>query len=591
MIGRSDGVQREPLHPSPLPVTELAATRTGRGSRPAGRGIRAEIGVGIVVGAVLACTALVPLGYLLWRTFVRDGAFSLDSFRRAYDEQGLGEMIGNSLAFSLGTTILAVAIGTCLAYLVVRTDFPGRPLLTLVALGPFAVPGVLYAVAWIFLASPNSGAINRLLEPALGSGALDVFTLQGMIVVEGFHLTPIAFLVMAAAFRSLDPALEDAAIASGASLRMTLRRITLRLVAPALGAAALLVAVRALEAFEVPALIGIPGGVWVFTSRIYRSTSEYPYDLGQTGAFAISLLALTLIGVVALARITRRERSYQTMTGRGHRPRPVSLGRWRRPAIALVTLYAAVAVVLPVLILVYTSTQPFYAPPSLARLGDASLSSYAAVLSDPGTFRALGNSALLAFGAATAVVVFSAVAAWLVVRTRVPGRRLVDSAAFLPIAIPGIVLGVAFVALSLQLPLGLYGTLWILLLAYFTEFLAYGMRYSSVSMGQIGSELEESARVSGAGWWPTFRRVLVPLVAPGLIVGWLYVFVAAIRELSASILLYTPGNEVLSLTIWNRYENGDFGELAALGVLMVAGLGVLVFAAYRLAPILNLRDV
>jgi iron(III) transport system permease protein len=552
--------------------------------------VRAELGVGLVVACVVACTALVPLGYLLYTTFVDDGAATLDAFRRAYDDYGLGEMIGNSLVFTAGTTALAVLTGTVLAYLVVRTDLPWRPLLTVAALGPFAVPGVLYAVAWIFLASPQSGALNRLLEPAFGAGVLNVFSMPGMVLVEGLHLTPIAFLVMAAAFRSLDPAFEDAALASGATLGATLRRVTLRLVAPGLAAAALLVGVRALEAFEVPALLGIPGGVWVFTSRIYRSIGEFPYDLGEAGAYALSLLVLTSIGVVALGRLTRRGRSYQTVTGRGHRPRPVRLGRWRTPAIAFAFLYTLVAVALPVLILVYASVQPFYSPPSLSRLGDPTLANFSSVLTDPGVLRALGNSAVLALAAATAVVLFGAVAAWVVLRTRIPGRRLVDDLAFLPIAIPGVVLGLAFLAVALRIPLGLYGTLWILLLAYFTGFVPYGMRYSSVSMGQIGTELEESARVSGAGWAPTFRRILLPLLVPGLVVGWLYVFVAALRELSASILLYTPGNEVLSLTIWNRYENGDFPELAAIGVLMVAALGCLVLAAYRLARTFGLRD-
>jgi iron(III) transport system permease protein len=360
---------------------------------------------------------------------------------------------------------------------------------------------------------------------------------------------------------------------------------------PALSASILILAIRAVEAFEVPALLGLPNGTWVFTSRIWRSLGEYPPAFGQAGAYALSLLTLALIGVLAHTILTRRGRSFQTVTGKGFRPRPVRLGAWRLPALAAVLAYVAVAAVLPLLVLLYVSTQPFYSSLSLEGLSQMSLESYRQLLGDEQVLGAARNSLLLGVGCATAVMLSMAVVSWLLVRTRIRGRWLVDGLAFLPIAIPGLVLGVALLIIYLRAPVPVYGTLWILFIAYFTRFMPYGIRSSSISMAQVGRELEESAHVCGASWWSTFRRVLLPLMLPGLVAGWIYIMLVSLRELSTSILLYSPGNEVLSIVIWERYENGAFPELAALGMLMVLVTGALAAAAYRLSVKRGIRGV
>jgi iron(III) transport system permease protein len=541
------------------------------------------------VVAAIAFLAVVPLAYLGYRTFVEDGDLTLRAFREAYSADGLAGMLGNSLAFAAGAAALALVVGAGLAFLVVRTDVPARGLLVCCALVPLVVPGVLYTIAWIFLASPRSGSLNRLLEPIAGQGALDVFGMGGMIVVEGLHLAPIAFLLLAAAFRSMDASAEEAAFTSGARLPTVLRRVTLPLLRPALLGAALLMVVRSLESFEVPALVGIPGGVWVFTSRIWRTLGEYPLDLGKAGAYGLTLLALTGVGVLAVALLVRRGERFETITGRGRRPRRLTLGRWRLPVTVLAGAYVLVAAILPLLVLVYVSVQPVYRPLSLAGFRDATLASYRALFEDGDVLRALWNSILLAVGSATVVVLLMAVAAWLVVRTRVPGRRIVDGLAFLPLAVPGVVLGTALLAVYLRVPLPVYGTLWILFIAYLTRFMPYGMRSGAAAMAQLGRELEESARTCGARWWQTFRRITVPLVLPGLAAGWIAVVALSLRELSSSIVLYSPGNEVLSIVIWEQYEDGRFPELAALGVLMVVALGLLVALAYRLGRRSRLR--
>jgi iron(III) transport system permease protein len=546
----------------------------------------------IVLGVVLVIgyLALVPLGYLLWGTFFDSDGLTLRWFEEAYSAVGLSEMMTNSLTFALGATLVSVSIGTLLAYLIVRTDVPFKPLLMAASLVPLILPGILHTIAWILLASPRVGVYNKLLEPIFGPGTINIFSVPGMVLVEGLHLAPLVFLLMVAAFRSMDPALEESALLSGAKLPTVFRRVTLPLVRPALYAAILITAVRALEAFEVPALLGMPEGIWVFTSRIWRVLNSYPPEYGQAGAYAMSLLVLTSVGVFWHSRLSRRAKSFQTVTGKGFRPRPIELGRWRRPATALIVGYFAFAVVAPMLILVYASTQKFYSVPSLDSLSHMTAANYSYTFNNSGTMIALKNSLLLGVASATLVMLFMAVAAWLVVRTTLPGRWLVDNLSFLPLVIPGLVMGVALLFVYLRFPVPIYGTIWILLLAYLTRYMPYGMRYASSSMFQISAELEESAQTSGASWAQSFRRVVLPLLVPGLIAGWIYIFTVSVRELSSSILLYSPGNEVLAIRIWEQYQNGQFTQLAALGVVMVVALVALVAVAYKLGAKVGVRE-
>jgi len=542
----------------------------------------ARLGAHVPIAATLAALGglvLVPLGYLVWRTFFPDGTLTLDVVREAYAADGLAGMAANSLVFAGGATALALLTGVPLGWLLVRTDLPLRRTFLVVALVPLVVPGVLYTISWIFLASPNAGLINTVA----GAHLVDVFGLGGMTVVEGFHLSPLVLILTAAAARSVDVSLEESALCSGASLGTMLRRVTLPLLRPALLAAALVSLIRALESFEVPALLGIPGGTWVFTSRVFGALEHFPGGIALAGAYALPLIALTCCGAVLLAVLTRRRRAYETMTGRGASRRALPLGRWQLPLAAAVGAYLLVSVVLPVLTLVWISTQPYLDVPSRESLARASLAGYSEVLHSPRTLRAFWNSALLGTGAATATLVLGAVIAWLSVRSRLRGRHIADAAAFLPLALPGIVLGAALLAFWVRIPWSVYGTLWILLLAYVTGYLPYGVRSATAAISQLGRDLEEAAQVSGASWVQAFRRVIVPLAGPGLLAGWIIVVVFTMRELSASIVLYTPGNEVVAVQIWQQYENGDFRAVGALGVIVTTASIGLVAAAALLA--------
>jgi iron(III) transport system permease protein len=411
-----------------------------------------------------------------------------------------------------------------------------------------------------------------------------------MIWVDALHYSPMAFLLMTAAFRAMDPALEESAVMSGASVGQVVTKVTLPLVWPAIFATLLILFVRAIESFEVPALLGLPVGIQVFTSAIYQAVHRYPSQIGLASSYAVTLLVITTIGVYFQSRLSSRGNKYATMTGKGFRPRPIDLGPWRYLAVAVFLLYFLFIVVLPFAVLLWSSFQKFYSVPSLEAVQRMTLEPYRTVFDHPGLWRAVWNSFLLAIGSATLIMLVTSVICWIVVKTKLPGRWLLDNIASLPMVFPGIVLGLSIMILYLYVPIGVYGTVWILLIAYVTRFLPYGLRYNTTSMLQIHKELEESAAMSGASWATTFRRIILPLLKPGLVAGWIYIMIVSIRELSSSILLYSPGNEVLSILIWELWENGQYVELSALGVMFIVALFVLVMIAQWIGSKFGIRE-
>jgi iron(III) transport system permease protein len=574
--------------PTPLGTRPRPAVATWRRRRLLSPQFLIVGGAIIVVGYL----AVVPLAFLLHDTFTGSAGPTLDAFARAYGgSTQAGTMLVNSLVFALGSAALALVTGTALAYVQVRTDVPFKGLLFAGSLVPLIVPGILYAAAWIFLGDPTIGLLNTLLfQPLTGTSPVNVFSVAGMVWVQGLHLAPVAFLLMVAAFRAMDPSLEESAAMSGASRVTILHRITVPLLRPALISATLLMFVQSLESFEVPGLLGLQNGIYVFTSRIYFVLRQYPLDYGAAGAYAVGLLAIAAAGVLLSGWLQRNARGYQTVTGKAFRPQPIHLGRARPWVGAGVLGYFVLTVVLPVGVLVYASLLKFYAAPSAETIRTMTLDNYAKVVSMPLASTALTNSLILGIGSATVVMALAAVVSWVVVRTRLPGRRVLDLLAFTPIVVPGLVLGLALSFVYLRVPLPIYGTLFILLISYCTRYLPYGMRYASAAMTQMSTELEESAMVFGASWAQTFRRVLVPLASSGILAGWVYILVVSFRELSSTILLYSPGTEVLSVLIWEQFENGQFPTLAALGVCMVALLVALVFLAYRLGARVGLQS-
>ncbi len=531
--------------------------------------------------------AVVPLAFLLWQSFLTPqtatapAQYTLENFRAAYLSPDNARLFLNSLEFAVGAAVLSLVVGTGLAWMNERTNTPFKALFFALAIIPLVIPGILFTVSWIMLASPKIGLVNLVLRKLFDTDAVfvDIYTMAGMIWVDGLHYSPMAFLLMTAAFRAMDPALEEQAAMSGASVAQVARRITLKLAWPAALGSLLILFVRAIESFEVPALLGLPVGINVYTASIYQAIHQYPSQTGLAAAYAVILLLVTSLGVYAHSRLASEGARFATVTGKGFRPRAIDLGRWRYLTAAIFILYFVVIVLLPFLVLAWSSTQKFYSAPSWAALGRVSLDSYRAVLDHPQFAATVWNSLVLALGTATTVMLLSAVIAWIVVRGKVPGRWLLDNLASLPLVFPGLVLGLAIMVCYLTIDIGIYGTLWIMLVAYVTRFLPYGMRYNSASMLQIHRELEESAAMSGASWSMSFRRVVLPLLKPGLLAGFIYVLIVSIRELASSILLYSPGSEVVSIMIWELWQNGQYVELSALGVMLIVALFALVMLA------------
>ena len=566
------------------------ATTTTITSAPAAYAPRGFDAKWLIIGLCVALTVylgIVPLGFLLWQSFftpqtaAKAAQFTFGNYREAYGSAETWVLFWNSLKFASGTALLSFALGTLLAWMNERTNTPCKTLFFALSLIPLVIPGILFTVAWILLGSPKIGLLNLALQAVFSTDAVffNVYSIGGMIWVDALHYSPMAFLLMTAAFRAMDPALEESAVMSGASVGQVVTRVTLPLVWPAIFATILILFVRAIESFEVPALLGLPVGIQVFTSAIYQAVHRYPSQVGLASSYAVTLLLITTVGVYFQSVLSSRGNKYATMTGKGFRPRQIDLGPWRYLAVAVFLVYFLFIVVLPFAVLLWSSFQKFYSVPSLAAIQRMSLEPYRTVLEHPGLWRSVWNSLLLAFGCATLIMLVTSVICWIVVKTRLPGRWLLDNIASLPMVFPGIVLGLSIMILYLYLPVGVYGTIWILLIAYVTRFLPYGLRYNTTSMLQIHKELEESAAMSGASWATTFRRIILPLLKPGLVAGWIYIMIVSIRELSSSILLYSPGNEVLSILIWELWENGQYVELSALGVMFIIALFFLVMLA------------
>jgi len=543
--------------------------------------------------------ALVPLVFLVWQSFTTvstpdvPATATLTNYAKVYGSAQSLRLFLNSLAFASGASVLSLAIGTALAWMNERTNTPFKSLIYALSVVPLVIPGILFVTAWIMLASPKIGIINLVLQQIFATDYVffDVYTLPGMMWVDGIQHAPIAFLLMSAAFRSMDSSLEESALMSGASLVQVVRRVTLKLAWPAIAASFLVLFVRGIESFENPALLGLPVGIEVYTSSIYQAIQAYPSDVGLAASYATTLLAIASIGIYWQSRFARAGTRYATITGKGYRARNLDLGRWRCVAGGFFLVYALLVIGLPFLVLVWSSLQRFYSVPSFAALQSISLDNYRAVLNYPNIGSAVWNSIVLALLSATLVMALSAVVAWIVTRTKLPGRALLDNIASLPMAIPGIVVGLAVMIAYLALPFGVYGTIWILLIAYATRFMPYGMRFNISSLLQLHKELEESAELSGAGWGTIFSRIVLPLLKPGLIAGWLYVVIVSLRELSSSILLYSPDSQVLSVVLWELWQNGQYVQLSALGVMMILALFVFVLLAQLFGRRFGVKDI
>jgi iron(III) transport system permease protein len=554
----------------------------------------------ILVGATLFVLYLagVPLLMLLYGSIRsapigEPGAtFTLQNYVKAYFDKEFYYLLLNSIYYGIGTCVVTFSIGTFLAWVSERTNTPFKKLFTVMALIPFIIPGILSTIAWILLLSPKIGLINIVIKEALSleTAPFNVYTMWGMIWAEAIHLYPLVFLLMSAAFRNMDTSLEEAALTAGSSTWKTFKTVTLPLMRPAMMSVLLINFIRGIEAFEVPALIGVPAKISVFTTKIFLAIHQFPSDFGLAGAYAVTLLVISTAGVLLYGRLTRREERYATVTGKGYRPRVIDLGAWKWLTCGISSLIFLLAVILPVFVLLWSSFIPYYGIPSRELMAKMTWSNYIYILNYPLAMTAFKNSFILSIGSATLVMLLTSIIAWITVKTRLPGRALLDNMTFIPIAMPGIVLGVSLIWVYLTLPIPIYGTIWVLLLAYLTKFMPYGIRAASASMIQINKELEEASFTAGGTWFQTFWKIILPLLMPGFTAGWIYISILALRELSTSILLYSYNSTVLSIMAFDLWEGGQYTYVCALGVLMVLLLVAMAFTARKLGARIGIAE-
>jgi iron(III) transport system permease protein len=529
-----------------------------------------------MLAAILLILIVPPTWFLIQaslHTTRPDGAFdqfTLHFYRQVFTSPYFASSLWNTVVYAGGTAIVAIALGVVQALIVERTNTPGRRYVFLGAVISLGIPHVLYVVAWLLLLG-RAGPVNGLIEilrGATGAGpVLDVYSMWGMILIEGVGFTPLTFLLMSSVLRSTDASFEEASMMSGAGPLKTFRSITLRMSLPGILGLLLLIFIRAFESFEVPALVGLAGNVTVLTMNIYQSSKNTGVqNFGEVGAYSVCLLLIVTLLLFWHHRLSHHAQKYQTITGKGYRPRVIDLGRARYLTSALLLLIFVLVIVLPVAMLVFASLQPFYEGLTAESLDRFTLDNYAVVLGQ-GSFRdAIGNTLLLGAATATAVVPFTALCAWLAVRRR-PGAWLLDQIATAPLVFPGIVMSVAFLHVFVNLPIPIYGTLISVIIASAVRYLPYGMRYAYAGVLQIHADLEDAATTSGAGPRLIFLRVVLPLISAVLISCWLFIFLLAVQSVALPLMLVGPGTEIVAVTLFDLWQNGQVTELAAMGVL------------------------
>lgn len=550
------------------------------GQSPFARIISGRTMLIISLVAILSFLAVYPLAMLFYGSLHSTppgmaGEFNLDGYRAIMNWNNFVVLL-NTIAISLGKTIPALTLAVLLAWIIARTDTPWRDKLEVLITLPFFIPPILTAMAWGMLGNPQVGLLNQVWKWMTGStvSPINVYSYGGIIWHMMQYSTPFLFLFIVDIFRAMDPALEESSRMCGASRWRTFRSITLLLMLPALTNSFILSLIRGIESFESPLFFGTPAKIEVITTEIYnsinhRATPDYQY------ATALSFAIMVLMFVLVIWQWwLLKGRTFTTVTGKGYSPNIMKLGKWKWVTFSFCILFFIVTVVLPVGQLAIGSFFKFFGFYSYDML---TLEHYEAVFNNAEVWRAMGNTMLLGLLGATAVMILGSIVAYVSVRTKWRGRRLIDALAWLPWMMPGMVLGIGFLWAFAMLPgpIPIYGTIWALMLAYIALGTPISVRVMNSAYAQLSYDLEECSRVHGASFFQTMWRILIALAWPSFAVGWVLAFFGIMRELSASILLYSVGSEVLSVVLLRLWSNGLAEQVSVIGLMMM--LLVIVF--------------
>jgi iron(III) transport system permease protein len=538
-----------------------------------------------VAAAVLFFLVLYPLFWLFYGSFAYGGQpLSGLVFTQFWQLPGLGRAFQNTLVLLLGAVPLSFLFALPLVWITTRTDTPLKGLIEIAALLPFITPPLIGAVAWALLAAPRTGLIN-VLARQFGTTApvLNIYSMSGLVFVMSLYVSPYVFLTVQAVMQRMDDSLEEASMISGASLSKTVLNVVLPLSMPAILSAGILVMTRILEEFAIPGVLGAPTGIYTITTYIYYQAISYVPPRYEVAALLASLLmGLTAILLGLQSRILGGGRRFTTVSGKGHPPRLLRLGPWRYLTLAYALSYIALTVALPYLVLLYAAfISQWGAPPVPANL---TLANFVSTFDPALSVRAgLFNSLILAVSGATFATLLTLIISYMISQGTPRMRNVLDFVSSIPLAMPGPVIAVAMLWAYLHEPFVLYGTLWILLVAYVTHYLPYGVRTITGSFRQISPDFEHAAAVCGAGRLAGFRDILFPLVRPGILAGWMLMFISMIRELSSSIFLFVPGTETTAVTMLEMWQEARFSGVAVLSLTLIAISVSVVLLVRRLA--------
>lgn len=560
--------------PPPTPPDQGPGSRLARTGRQAA-GPLVQLAMIILVGYLV----LVPLAILIYSSLkptttqlpFQVPGISLANFEVVFGSSRLIEVTVNTTIYVIGSLLVALVLSLSLAYLFERTDLPGRRILGPMALAPMSIPVTVMAIAWALTANPANGPLAIALRELLGIH-IDIYSLPGMIFVTGIFGMPSMYLMIAPAFARLNPELEEAAATAGAPLSRRLRLIVFPLIGPAVAAASMLLVVVALEGFAIPAILGLPDQIFVYSSLIQYSLQPPSgvANYGQASAYGVLVLVLSLVMLLIYRRRVRDADRYKVVVGKGYRQNRTPLGRWRIPVLLVVLVYMFVAVVLPLLALLWTSLSPHARGMSLSGLSTMTFEPYLSVFTAPQMGEILWNTAQVALVTATITTAMSVWLALAAARRQFWGSQVLFEATFLVFGIPAVVLGAGVLFVYLFVPIPIYGTVWIIVVALVTRYLARGSRMVQTALLQLDDGLTEAAKVTGASSFTVTRTIVLPLLKPALWRCWFWVFVHALGELPIALLLTGSDNKTLVVLLWDTFTSSvDYPEASALAVTLL----------------------
>jgi len=503
-----------------------------------------------------------------------DVPLTLENFVEVYFDPGTYEILLNTLIFSVSTIAVALAFTVPLVWTLMRTDIPLKKTIYVLLTIGILIPVFLRTIAWIILLSPRIGLLNKWLQQLfdLTSPPFNLYSITGMAFIQGVSFVPGAFFMLAAAYRAMDPSLEEAAYTSGAGKLRTFLKINIPITLPAIAAVMVYLFMTAIAVFEVPAIIGMPSRILVLSSLIYSATSPATGipNYGIAGAYGAIMLVLGLTLAFLYVRLVKQGKKYTVITGRGYRPRELALGGWKWAAIGFVFFYLSIEVFIPFAVLVWASVLPYLQLPSATAWSSMTLKHYYEIPLHVGA-RPFINTAILMFAVPTLTMIVSILVSWVVIRTQVSFRGTMDTLAFVPHAVPGILMavGLAYLGLAYRDIFPLYGTVIIIIIAHTINWIAYGTRTTNSVMIQVHRELEEAGRVSGASAPKVLWKIVLPLIAAGVLNSWIWIGMLSYREVTMALTLYTRHNVVVSTVIWQFWGSGWIPQVSALGVILI----------------------